>query len=871
MMEELLISIDLPQIDSQITEVTASYTSLGSALRDISSLSSLAENEFKSGSSVKSENMKEVNANLALNEVGNLVNLQTSEMRRLRIQVDALKDASLGSPSATAPGIVGLGAFLVKKSVEVVSRVSNADDQVERNLKALAKQQTGFKKILVKTVIAVRNELQAFRDEVKGLAGKIPGVDGGSFTGTLIAAMALNYMEAKRKQAERGEMTNVFATGMESIYDSAVQKSSNSFAAFGEMAQRSFATGRKEVQGTIQMALDNGVIVAELEKRFSKDLGMVGDNIVKLSIGLAKHFNYSSMESIEAITTLMREYGETTESAAEGLMRMNAAGVRSGIGANAFKKATLSAADPVSSMGVSALEVGELIEKTINYLKSKGLSSQYAGTQAVEVVSDLMSAISGLNDKMKIMLAKEMGIGNEGDSSISLINQFMDGLTRKGGPSQEFIQKVTTAMYNRIVGGIVGPRAKKIEGAEQLIGVTNRTATLFLDAGKFFAEGGKLSEMEEEQQKGLIDAYKTESKQMSDLEKTKFSLMRTMSIVGGAIMSILVNIISLMMVGLKSLAAWTTASGSDRQAIAQSVSAEVSKYTHNMSQSWDKLKDGFSKSMDVIGNEFKGTFQVVTNILKDDFNKKMTTPGGFPGGKGGKGGTPPAGSLINLLTTLAVQGTPLEDLMTPSGPAVVGEKYDVRPAGRGDWGSRYQTRRPLTEQEYYEAIKEFFAPELSYAKRSGNTKDLNWKLMRKMQDARDAELAYRYKMAGGYGSTSEAGGLLGGESGRGSSGHPNVQGDFTKARAWAFHDALIEAGFSPEDAKRLQQGSGQIWEYDTVDPTGTGPDKATVDIPIASDMYPTYFERIELEVAGGSDGIIDWITGSEDQQEENSN
>ena len=178
----------------------------------------------------------------------------------------------------------------------------------------------------------------------------------------------------------------------------------------------------------------------------------------------------------------------------------------------------------------------------------------------------------------------------------------------------------------------------------------------------------------------------------------------------------------------------------------------------------------------------------------------------------------------------------------------------------------------MTEQEYYEAIKEFFAPTLSYAKRSGDTKNLGWKLMRSMQNARDAELAYRYKMAGGYGSTSEAGGLLGGESGRsGSQGHANVQGDFAKARAWAFHDALLEAGFSPEEAEILQKQGGNIWEYDTVDPTGTGPDKATVDIPLVSDMYPKYFERIELEVEGGAAGIIDSLFGSEEQQMENSN
>jgi len=633
------IAIDIANLDAETERLSRSYTTFGDAVRsvaegvqvDVANLVNMGRDvslplmpvvQGAPGSQVSETECVQMNTYLQQWDRQDQVLTNTIEkMGRIK----------LGGMVTGAPKLPTVESPLVDIQVPGVSIASNkADDALQKVQESFDVTQGVEDEAMKRAPTLARfmmKEAEGAKSAIRGLVSKIPGGFAGGFMSGIIGSMILGYEEKNRLRAEMGEMKNVFVGGHDSIFKTESRKATRWFGNWAERAQWHYGIGRKETQKTLAEMVDNGFTSMEMMGTFDAGLKGVGKNVVVASIALDKHFNTATGTSMGNIVSYVREYGTGLQSATAFYMKMGAAGQRSGIGTQNFIRAVKSSGDAVSQLGVNSENVAVLLENVVGHYTQMGLNQRYAGKQAVGVVQDLMSAFSNLDDGMKVVLARKMYDDDETDT-YSLLIQFQDGLRRiASGEEDQYLENLLRSYVELMNETGSSGRSRMIRTIQQNLGVRNRTASLIYDAGDIIVKGGKLADVSKEQRANIQKAFNVESTQVSRLHKMRRELVTGMSMFGQALSSIITDIASILVVGIRSLPAlvWAFQEGKLGEVVGNVV-AEQKRLVGQIVSHWDVGVEGLTIAGAALDGEFRSVFQPVVDALSDDFKAPKPPP-----------------------------------------------------------------------------------------------------------------------------------------------------------------------------------------------------------------------------------------------------
>jgi len=580
---QYILSFNLDEVSTQVAGVGRSYTELGDTIRgisravqdDVESLDQkLSGVSSTLGLLTSSLDLTFSTLDLRLTETSHLLediakHSQTISENFANIPEtfaapggDPSKD-TVGGRTADVLGGAAVGGALAggdtdaaTEAIEAIkAEAESAVKEIQKQLNSLDDAQSKMKDQIGGIAGIVSKELKSAKGGVMSLVSRgSAGVIGGGIMGAAITAMILGYKEKDRKRMESGEMLNVLEATGDKLFSGPVKKANKWFSNFQERAQFHLGVGRKEIQANVKQMVDAGFGANEIMEQFDSTLGLVGKNTTTLTLGLDKHLNLASGESMKKVITLTQDYGDSMNDAASNVMNLSLSAQQSGAGISKFIDSVMSGSSALAQYGIDLKEIVNLTSTLEDHYTAMGLDKQYAGQLATSAASGIAQGISGFQTPMKMLMSSKMGLG-EGYEGLQSLEE---GWTRvKEGNKPEFFVKMLNAMrqiQEENVGG--ASRATKIAFWKEQ-GQSGPAATAFVDQAAKGDFNQLLDNTKESKEtlKGLKKAYQTEGEQLSEIQKDQRDIIDGMASVGKGILQMVSGLIGVIVVGIRSIPA----------------------------------------------------------------------------------------------------------------------------------------------------------------------------------------------------------------------------------------------------------------------------------------------------------------------------
>lgn len=617
------IDLGLVELEDQLGSVEKAHTELGSAIRqvtrgmkvDLGALGAIA------GATLPS---MELPSALGLN-----LDQLDSQFKRLQKNLVIVQETLASSQNRVLEGggpkdFPALPRHLfTPSSIPDVDKVRSLAERVQDLAQKPLNNVNELTAYSMKESERLREVMKANKSAVSSKINQViknlPGNLTSGVIGALLGTVTLGYQQTTRRAAEMGEMANIFEGGVDNLFSKGSRDTVRWFANWGERGQQFWGVGRKEVQNTIKLMVDNGFTTTNMTTQFRKGLDDVGENIATLSMGLAKHYNFSTSDSMEQIVSLVRDYGMTISKSETAMVDLAAAGEKSSIGIKNFMRIVMSASDPLSRMGVSATSVGSFVEKLLGAYKDMGLDSRYAGREVEGVAVDIMNAFSHVDDKLKIAMARDIYNDPDGDAA-ELIIRWEDGLRRVASKEgSTFLDSMIRSFAKIAINTSTASRSGSILMIEKTLNVNNTTAARIYDYIKILEEGRELTPAGKQMQEKLRLAFEVESTQVSDLFKTKRELILGVAQMGNGLMTLLVSAVALVLTNLQGFSSLAAAPNKEARmvALAQMI-AKQTTLSQNAAKALQGISSGFNTAKGAMTREFSGIFDPLIDVFNED-------------------------------------------------------------------------------------------------------------------------------------------------------------------------------------------------------------------------------------------------------------
>lgn len=630
--QDYIISFDFTAFTNQFSQLQRSYTDFGSLIRkvsesasqDISTLSDQTKNLYSDLSRL----------NLALDASYGAF---SSKMRGTVDYLDDLdkKTASISSNMNKMSGVglgalVGAGAGLPQDKDTAEERLSDVmPDKGDAGTKdllgaveeankkadaALSGKTEGGAGGGGKAISILEKEGAGARKAAASAASQITGGafgGGGGIIGMLIGFMLLGKMDETRKAAESGEMMNVFEAGFDSLNAAVTQSAIKDLSSFQEIAQKKYGIGRKEVQAVAKDFIDAGIRAKDMMKNVSSSLGEVGEDVVKLSLGVDKLFNMSTGTSSGKIVELMTDYGDTLEEASKKYLRVASAAQESGIGVQKFIDSVYSGSQALKQYGIDLEDVSNVMRTIQKQYESMGLTEEKAGSLAGEGVSNLTTAIQNMSQDKKRELAMVLFPGKDASSALM---EFEQGFMRaKEGKDEGFFLQIGAAMQRK-VNSSGSRREDQLEFARAYYGLNYQGFSAVVDT-----KWGDIKSFGKGSPKGLKESFDVEGKTMSELEKMQYDLIQGLATIGRGILKVLVGILGAVVTGFRMMYMSTKLSLTDfdsNERIYAEMDRLWSLQTSSLTEGLNDLLSGSDKTLGALGGLFDNIAHPLAEALK---------------------------------------------------------------------------------------------------------------------------------------------------------------------------------------------------------------------------------------------------------------
>lgn len=646
--QQYILSFNFEEISSQVESISRSYTELGSTIRGISGKVSEDVEALKLKVSSVTSTLNLLSSTLATTFValrGNLV--ETSGIldeisKHSKTIADNFShipaafgglgpDKSKDTMSERLQDIVPASKGDEAGSIGKISDSDEVNDADKKDKAEMDKAEEDSRKRQSAFLAVIEREARSAKSGVGNILSRASmGGLGGGIIGGALTAMILGYSERNRQQTERGEVLNVMEATGERLFTKPIQKATRQFSAFQEKAQFYYGIGRKETQGVMKQMVDSGYSANEMLERYDKKLGEVGENTVTLTLGLDKHLNLASGTSMQHIMKLTSEYGDTLKEASNNIVLLSRTAQQSGAGINRFIDSVMSGSAALTQYGVDLKDVVNLTSQLEKHYTEMGLGKQFAGQLATSAMQGITSGISGFDQATKMRLGGMISPGKEGFAALQSFEEGWQAV--RTGEDKGRLVKTLNAMrelQEEVVGG--APRETKIQFWKER-GLSSLGATTFVDeaAKGSFDRLNNNSEEANKTWKGLKDAFKTESEQVSELQKDQRDIIKGLARVGEGLLQLVGGLLGVVITGIRSmpaLVAWAVEMikplGDKAKAnrIMDAIIATQDKQFAAVSAGADKFGVGLGDlSETALGKIFKVLGSNLKSAVKEDFS-----------------------------------------------------------------------------------------------------------------------------------------------------------------------------------------------------------------------------------------------------------
>jgi hypothetical protein len=647
-LQDYILKFDLTKFKTQIGEVGGAFTEFGDGLRaNISSTSdkfgslqaTVAETAGEIGQLSPKVDDSAARISAAIDSSSKGMDVISAYSATISSQLKALqeKGAGGGSSKATKASMEQLNQF--KGAFDTINKTSKKSKQQATFASKAAKKSLGAVKAGSDKIIkSIKSEARMAAAKLKSLQSHIPG---GGFSsgiiGGLIGAMVLGVTEKDRLKWWSGEVLNVFEASGESLSSKSAKKATNFFANFQNQSHHMLGISKEEVQSNLKVMIDAGYQSRDIMTTFDKTLGLVGKNLGTATMALDKHFNQQTGTSIQNITVLTQDLGGSLKEVTHEYTRLGFAAQRSGMGINKFVDAVMAGSSGMKQYGVEMKSVADTMTTIQKHYQGMGLSPQYSGGQAAQVVQGLSGGLTNMTPEMKAMLAKQMFPELAVEDAMQ---KWEDGFKRvAAGEDDNFMQNVYQEMYKWAVGN--GRSRSNAIRLMEYQGLDNRTAATVYDLKGEVASTNALKKLSHAERKKMRNAFKTESQKISDLAKLQFKLKQAIAKIGTGLLKVLSALVGNIAVLVKMVPAMLS-NMHDRAKMSQ-ISARANHYfTVLNDHAADGIMDirrGSKEAAKALGDEFgnKSEFKPLIDVLKwkppvSDFEKTITEIAGQLGG-----------------------------------------------------------------------------------------------------------------------------------------------------------------------------------------------------------------------------------------------
>jgi hypothetical protein len=637
---DYLLKFNFSEFTNKISEASRSYTDFGSVIRSV--VDSIAEDATRlqqraTGVTLSISTMSsQISRTLDQSQVhmksaaGGVESFSRNEQKivneatRLVSLLNQIKSMGQTTPGSTQ---AASRAELAAETAKLAKDLSEtAEAQVSDSARVLYYVQGLFQKTINFALDKFKSDLNSAKTSIQGIMSHVPGdIFGGGIISGIIRAMILGYTERDRLRAQYGEVKNVFEASGENLFGEQSRKAMGWFSAFQERAQWFYGVSKEETQAVLRSLVEAGYRSKDVMTTFEKGLGEVGQNIGVASIALDKHFNQQTGTSIKNIIQVTTELGGSLRHAALDYTRLAFAGQRSGMGVEKFVNSVLSGASAMQQYGVDLRDVADVMMNIKKHYEDMGLSSQYAGGQASQVVGGLTQSIANLAPGIKAVLAQRMfpELG-----ALQALQTWEDGFKRAArGNDDAFLKRATLALRSWATERGAGrPEAIQLM---MLQGLDNRTAATVYDVGEKLAQSNDISRLSTAEQKNLRNAFQTESERISHLEQTERKLYIAVKDIGLGLIKVLVGIYGLLVVGLKSIPSLIKAAilaisdplgVTGNRAKAENIISDIGERQDilfgHINSGVDDIIRGTGEFGDALADEFKSAFQPLIDAWK---------------------------------------------------------------------------------------------------------------------------------------------------------------------------------------------------------------------------------------------------------------
>lgn len=574
---QYMINFDFSDFDTQLKSVTQSYTDLGATIRAISTQALEDADALQSRLTMLNASLTTFSTSLStsfnalqmhIGETSGMLENMAKYSKDIASSFSSI-DVTGGGPktarqqlSDILPGMPSGSEEAAEQAEEAKAAAETAKGTAEAVLKQsqntledVKKSQDDVKKEVGLITKMVQKELQSGKSGMMSLVsrGSMGVVGGGLFAGAL-TAMILGASEKARRDQERGEMMNEFAAMGEDLSSMASKHATKWFSSFQERAQFFYGINRKEVQGIIGQMRNAGFSAEDTMQKFGRGLGQVGKNVVTLTLGIDKHLELAGGSSMKNVITLVQDYGETLDAAAEKHMKISIAAQKSGMGVEKFINTVYSGSQSLMQFGIDLTDVVGIVKTLEKHYQGMGLGEQAAGGLAARAMGGIAAGIGGMSDSFMMVISEEMG----GPTGFEGITGIKEGWRKfETGEDEGFLLKLTAAIGRWVQKMLpTGTRAEKIHLLQsQLPGGGFEGAAGLLDLNSKLGDLNATEEDISKEVKNLRGAFKTEGEKLSDLVKSQRNLINGMAKVGQGLLGMVGGLLGILIAGIRSFPA----------------------------------------------------------------------------------------------------------------------------------------------------------------------------------------------------------------------------------------------------------------------------------------------------------------------------
>jgi hypothetical protein len=448
---------------------------------------------------------------------------------------------------------------------------------------------------LPETVVgAAKNQVTGIGTGIMGLIAQTP------IAGGLFGLMLWGQMNRDRIAAETGEIVNIAVAAGGKL----TQSATGFLGSFQQQAEHYFGINRQEVQGVLKTFVDAGVSIEDILKKQKDSLGLVGHDIMTLTLGIDRHFELANGTSARGVVSLMQDYGMSVEKAGDLYERLAFAGSRSGMGVQNFLNYVQQGAGALRQYGFGVENVAGVILKLQERYEALGVPKQLAGNLAGQAVGQIAQGISSMSAGQQAYYGERLGMG----TGLEARMKFRDGMQRMAqGNVGDTELKLMAEMRKTAMEAAGGDQAQARFFLEQQ-GMGFEGAKAIMEIGGEVDKGVKIGDLSLKEQKALKDAFKTEGQKQSDIQKNIHTMMQGMAQVGEGLLQIVTNFAAIGIVFFKTMPALLFGSDDERKATMEVMKGFWSDVAQGANKMWGGAKG--------IGSGVYGLIQPIVKPLE---------------------------------------------------------------------------------------------------------------------------------------------------------------------------------------------------------------------------------------------------------------